>query len=93
MKQPSAENDRQPGQSLPSAVIETDGNRQLVHLPENFRIDVSEVYLKRLGRSVLLIPKDANPWEVLEQSLELVTEDFLSDRRQSPEQMREASFD
>ena len=82
MQQPSAENDRQPSQALPTAVIETDGNRQLVHLPEDFLIDASEVYVKRLGRSVLLIPQDANPWEQFSASLENVTEDIVQDRDQ-----------
>ena len=82
MQQPLTENDRRPGQTMPTAIIETDGNRQLVHLPEDFLIDASEVYVKRLGRSVLLIPKDANPWEQFSASLEDVTEDFMQDRDQ-----------
>lgn len=43
---------------------------------------------------MLLIPKDANPWEVFEKSLELVTDDFMRGRDQPGEQQsREAIFE
>ena len=43
--------------------------------------------------SVLRIPKDANPWEVFEESLDLETYDFMRERNQPPEQLREAIFE
>ncbi len=76
-----------------TATVKTEGHSQTVRLPEGFLVDGSEVILKRMGRSVLLIPTDANPWEVLEKSLDLVTDDFMRDRNQPPEQQREAIFE
>lgn len=74
------------------ATVITRDHSQSVQLPEGYQFDASEVYVKRMGRSVLLIPKDANPWEAFEKSLDLVTDDFLKDRNQS-EQMREVIFE
>ena len=76
-----------------TATVTTRGIGQSVQLPEGFQLDAGEVYVKRVGRSVLLIPKDANPWEVFEESLDLVTDDFLRERNQPPEQLREAMFE
>ena len=67
---------------METAIITTDELGQLVRLPPAFRIDASEVYVKHKGRSVQLIPQDANPWEQFSASLENVTEDFMQDRDQ-----------
>jgi antitoxin VapB len=75
------------------ATVTTRDHNQSVQLPEGFQFDASEVYVKRMGRSVLLIPKDANAWEAFEKSLDLVTDDFMGDRTPLPEQTREAIFE
>lgn len=76
-----------------TATVTTRGHGQSVQLPEGFQFDTSEVYLKRVGRSVLLIPKDVDPWEVMAESLEQFTGDFMQDRAQPAEQRREAMFE
>ncbi|HLQ45839.1 MAG TPA: hypothetical protein VK137_13965 [Planctomycetaceae bacterium] len=76
-----------------TATVTTRGRGQSVQLPEDFQLDTSEVYLKRVGRSVLLIPKDADPWEVRAESLDQFTGDFMQDRAQPAEQQREAMFE
>jgi len=43
-----------------------------------------EVYLKRVGKSVLLIPDDADAWDLLEESLERFSEDFMEKRGNHP---------
>jgi antitoxin VapB len=67
----------------------THGSCQSVQLPEGFHIDGNEVYVKHVGKSVLLIPKDADPWDLLEASLDQFTADFMLDRSQPPQQHRE----
>jgi virulence-associated protein VagC len=42
-----------------------------------------------VGRSVLLIPKDAGPWDLMAKSLEHFTSDFVEERCQPPQQERE----
>lgn len=76
-----------------TAIVTTRDHNQSVQLPEGFQLDTSEVYLKRVGRSVLLIPKDTDPWEVMAESLEQFTGDFMQDRTQPAEQQREAMFE
>ena len=77
---------------MQTATVVTDGSRQSVQLPEGFHVNGEEVYVKHLGKSVLLIPKDADPWDLMEESLDLFTEDFMADRAQPPQQRREDPF-
>jgi len=57
------------------------GKSQAVRLPKEFRFQGSEVYIKRIGRNVMLIPKD-NPWESLISSLDDFSNDYMADRKQ-----------
>lgn len=59
------------------------GNSQAVRLPKEFQFSGSEVYIKKSGRSVILIPKD-DPWEMFEQSLGEFTEDYMEEKRIQP---------
>ena len=57
------------------------GRSQAVRLPKPFKFQGTEVYIKRIGRNVLLIPKD-EPWESFMESLDEFSADFMEDRRQ-----------
>jgi antitoxin VapB len=46
------------------------GRSQAVRLPKAFRFEGEEVFIKRVGSGVLLIPKDRNPWQSMLESLE-----------------------
>ncbi len=46
------------------------GRSQAVRLPKAFRFEGNEVYIKRVGNGVLLIPKDRKPWQSMLESLE-----------------------
>ena len=72
--------------------VTTHGRIQAVQLPEGFHIEGNEVYAKRVGRSILLIPKDSDPWDLMAASLDQFTDDFMNDRNQPPQQTREALF-
>ena len=78
---------------MKTAEIVNQGETQIVHLPADLRLEGSEVYVKRVGRSLVLIPKDANLWQILEDSLDEFTDDFMADRAQPSEQVREALFE
>ena len=78
---------------MQTATVITRGQFQAVEFPEGFHIDGGEVYVKRLGRSVLLIPKNTDPWDLLEGNLDKFTDDFMRDRAQPPQQQREAMFE
>ncbi len=65
------------------------GKSQAVRLPKDFKFDGSEVYVKKIGRNVLLIPKE-DPWESLISSLDKFTDDFMAERDQPPPEHRES---
>lgn len=64
------------------------GNSQAVRLPKEFNLEVSEVYVKRVGRGLLLMPTD-DPWASLVGSLGKFSEDFLEERSEPPLESRE----
>jgi antitoxin VapB len=70
----------------------TSGSEQSIHLPSDCRIEATEVFVKRVGRSLLLIPKDVNPWDMFSQSLEEFTADYMQDRSQPAIEERKVSF-
>ena len=72
-----------------TAQISTNGNHQIVILPEGFQLMGSEVYIKRMGTAIVLVNKE-NPWEPLFNSLEKFSDDFMITRDQPPLDVREA---
>jgi antitoxin VapB len=74
---------------MQTATVITQGSSQSVQLPEGFHINGNEVYVKHLGKSVLLNPKDADPWDLLADSLYQFTDDFMRERSQPSQQHRE----
>ena len=74
---------------MQKAVVTNQGSFQSVQLPEGFHLNGKEVFVKRVGRSVLLIPQDADPWDLMQESLDHFTEDFMSQRSQPPQQDRQ----
>lgn len=71
-----------------TARISTDGTHQIVILPEDFQIESTEVYVKKIGSTIVLIDKD-NPWQSLFEGLEQFSEDFMTTRDQPPLDVRE----
>ncbi len=61
---------------------------QTIRLPEGLKLEGNEVFVKKIGRNILLIPTD-DPWEALVSSLDQFSEDFMNDRGQPPLQKRE----
>ena len=74
-----------------TAKLFMNGRSQAVRLPREFRFDGDEVYIKKVGDAVILIPYHA-PWKTLVNSLQLFSADFLEDREQSLVQDREDAF-
>ena len=74
---------------MQKALVTNQGPIQSVQLPEGFHMSGQEVFVKRVGKSVLLIPHDADPWDLMQESLDRFTEDFMSQRSQPPQQDRE----
>jgi antitoxin VapB len=67
------------------------GQSQAVRLPKAFRFEGDQVYIKRVGNAVVLIPIES-PWQTLADSLGMFSDDFLSDRAQPEIQPRPELF-
>jgi antitoxin VapB len=74
---------------MQTAKIFMNGRSQAVRLPKEFRLPGDDVFIKRLGNIVILIPKDA-PWSSLEKSLDQFTDDFMESREQPLQDKRES---
>jgi antitoxin VapB len=74
---------------MQTAKIFTNGRSQAIRLPKEFRFSGDDVYINKIGKLVVLIPKD-DPWSVLANSLEQFSSDFMDDRIQPPQDSREA---
>jgi antitoxin VapB len=57
------------------------GNSQAVRLPKKYQFSGNEVYIKKVGRAVVLIPKD-DPWVLFKESLHEFPDDFFKEGRQ-----------
>jgi antitoxin VapB len=73
---------------MQTAKLFMNGKSQAVRLPKEFRFEGEEVFIKKVGDSVVLTPKQ-NHWERWFQSWGKFSDDFMSDRNQPPHQERE----
>ena len=73
---------------MQTAKIFINGRSQAVRLPKKFRLPGDDVFIRKIGNILILIPKDA-PWSSLENSLNNFTEDFMEDRNQPGQNSRE----
>jgi len=71
-----------------TAKIFKSGNSQAVRLPKGFQLEGNEVYIKRVGKNIILTSKD-DPWAGLIDSLDMFSDDFMAERRQPPSDQRE----
>jgi antitoxin VapB len=83
---------RREGEPLKTAKIFRNGQSQAVRLPKEFRFEGEEVYIKKTGRVVHLIPK-RHSWDILWQSLEKFTPDYLRKRSRPAKQKRVRLFE
>ncbi|MFZ0612747.1 MAG: type II toxin-antitoxin system VapB family antitoxin [Desulfobacterales bacterium] len=73
---------------MQTAKIFTNGRSQAVRLPKDFRFSDEDVYIKKVGNMVILLPKD-DPWSSLINSLDQFTDDFMENREQPNQTPRE----
>lgn len=73
---------------MKTAKLFQNGQSQAVRLPKEFRFEGDEVFIKRVGNAVILLPI-ADSWDILFDSLDLFDDDFLAIRSQPDLQERE----
>jgi antitoxin VapB len=66
---------------MTTAKIFKNGSSQAVRLPKSCRFDASDVYVRKLGDIVILLPK-THPWQSLMRSLDNFSDDFMNARKQ-----------
>jgi antitoxin VapB len=74
---------------MKTAKIFQNGQSQAVRLPKEFRFDDSEVFIKKSGNVVQLIPR-SDSWKSLFDSLKKFSRDFMSERVQPDLDKRES---
>ncbi len=73
---------------MKTAKIFQNGQSQAVRLPKEFRFEDSEVFIKKSGNVVQLIPR-SDSWNSLFGSLKKFSRDFMSERIQPETDKRE----
>ena len=73
---------------MQTAKIFLNGRSQAVRLPKDFRFTENDVFIKKIGKMVVLLPKD-DPWSSLFNSLDQFTDDFMESRDQPRQNPRE----
>jgi antitoxin VapB len=77
---------------MKTAKLFKNGQSQAVRLPLEFRFEGSQVYIKRMGTAVILLPEQ-DTWQLLFDSLALFSDDFMEARDQPEQQVRESLFE
>ena len=76
---------------MKTAKLFQNGQSQAVRLPKEFRLEGEQVYIKKSGQVILLLPMK-NPWNPLINSLDKFSADFMTTREQPEQQEREDLF-
>jgi antitoxin VapB len=73
---------------MQTAKLFINGRSQAVRLPKDFRFSGNDVFINKIGKIVILLPKD-DPWSSLVNSLDQFTEDYMNSRNQPSQDSRE----
>jgi antitoxin VapB len=74
---------------MKTAKLFKNGQSQAVRLPKEFRMAGTEVYIKKQGKAIILIPKESS-WTPLFDSLNHFEKDFKIQRNQPEEDQKRA---
>lgn len=67
-----------------TAKLFKNGRSQAVRLPKEYNFEGDDVYIQKVGDSVILFPKN-KVWETFLKGLQGFSEDFMAEGRQQPE--------
>ena len=74
-----------------TAKLFKNGRSQAVRLPKEFNFAGDDVFIQKVGDSVILVPKD-KVWETFLSGLYGFTDDFMADGRQQPKMQERDDF-
>jgi antitoxin VapB len=70
------------------AKVFKNGRSQAIRLPKECRVDTDEVYIEKIGHSLIIVPKEKSRWAVMRNALEDL-EGFELQRDQPEVQQRD----
>ena len=70
------------------AKVFQNGRSQAIRLPKEYRVDTNEVYIEKIGHSLIIVPKEKRKWDVMRNALNDL-EDFGIERNQPKIQERD----
>lgn len=73
---------------MDTAKIFVNGRSQAVRLPKDYRFAGSQVFIKRVGNAVMLLPED-DPWQTMVDGAAQFSDDFMVTRDQGEVDARE----
>lgn len=76
---------------MDTARIFQNGRSQAVRLPKEYRFEGEQVFIKKVGDAVMLLPYQ-DGWQMLFDSLGQFSDDFMQIRQQPEQQVREDVF-
>lgn len=76
---------------MKTAKLFKNGQSQAVRLPREFRFEGTEVYVKKSGKNIIMLPMKG-AWESLVNSLHKFSDDFMATRVQPEQQERDDLF-
>ena len=72
------------------AKVFKNGRSQAIRIPKEYRVDSDEVYIEKVGDTLVIKPKKDDKWDSFFDALKDVdTKEFLKSRDQLPLQERE----
>ncbi len=71
-----------------TAKVFKNGRSQAIRLPKEYRVDSEEVYIEKIGQSLVIVPKKRSKWDIMRKSLDSL-EGFDFDRKQPKVQERD----
>ncbi|MGH3088574.1 MAG: type II toxin-antitoxin system antitoxin VapB [Rubrobacteraceae bacterium] len=77
---------------MDTAKLFMSGRSQAVRLPKEYRFEGDEVFVKRVGRAVVLFPRE-DSWRALYESVDLFSDDFMEERGQPTSKDARESLD
>ncbi|MCI5150138.1 MAG: AbrB/MazE/SpoVT family DNA-binding domain-containing protein [Candidatus Electrothrix sp. MAN1_4] len=78
---------------METAKLFTNGRSQAVRLPKKFRLQGKEVFIKKTGAGILLLPRNQSVWDAWEESLLKGGDPLLTERNRSQEQQEREGLD
>jgi len=70
------------------AKVFKNGRSQAIRLPKEYRVDCEEVYIEKVGHSLVIIPKEKSKWDIMRNAIEDF-DGFEFERNQPEQQTRE----